>query len=255
VIGLRRLRQGVARRVRRLSHAVGERLDRVGPKRVGERTFRSAAGQRIQYGISAPDAVDPAAGLPLVVCLHPGWHGDLAPRGFGRRHLCEFFEPAFRDLHAILVAPDCPGARWTDPQSERAALELVDVVREQYGVASHRVVAAGLSDGATAAWHLLARHPERFCAAIAVAGSPQLDWMHGWRGGPVYAIHSRADAVMPLAATRAAVGMLRIRGVQAELVVVEDADHHDTSRFSEPLRTAASWLRAAWENEPGRLSG
>ena len=135
---------------------------------------------------------------------------------------------------------------WTDPLSERTVLELVDEMRARCGVADDRIVVAGLSDGATAVWSLLARHPERFRAGLAVSGSPRIEWA-GAGATPVYAIHGRADAVTPLAPTRAAVAALRLRGVAAELVVVEDAAHEDTDRFVEPLRAAGVWLHSVWD--------
>ncbi|MGE0449287.1 MAG: hypothetical protein AB7Q29_06870 [Vicinamibacterales bacterium] len=237
--------------VRLAVRLVGSIAPRLDPR---ARTFRTSSGQLVRYAIETPTRVDPVAGQLLILCLHPGWGSGRVPRGHGGVHLRRFFAPALSDLDAILVAPDCPGIDWFEPSSESAVLELVDVIRRTCDVAPHAIVAAGLSDGATAAWGLVARHPEMFCAAAVAAGSPDAAIVEAWGSAPVFAVHSRADTIVPLAPTRAAVALLRLRGVAAELVVVEDAAHGDTARLIDSMRAAVPWLRTVLETAGRRES-
>jgi predicted peptidase len=104
------------------------------------------------------------------------------------------------------------------------------------------VVCTGFSMGGAGTWYLAGRHPDRFTAAIPIAGRPaELDFQV-----PVYVIHSRADQVMPLGPTEAYVARLKAAGRPAELVVVDGITHFQTDRFVEPLRAAIPWLERTW---------
>ena len=52
--------------------------------------------------------------LALVVAIH--WGGEVTPF-FGMGILRTLVVPAFEDLDAVIVAPDCPGKGWSDPTS------------------------------------------------------------------------------------------------------------------------------------------
>jgi pimeloyl-ACP methyl ester carboxylesterase len=189
----------------------------------------------------------PEASRGLVLCLHHGWSSrNSGARGLGQHVLAELFAPGLRDLNSVLAAPDCPGSGWSDAASERSIVALRRVLSDRYGISPERIVLAGISDGATAAWRMMARYPDLFSAVVPIAGSPQLDGLEPKRARPVYAIHSRADEVMPLGPTRAAIGMLQTHDVPATLVVIQDAGHLEIERFVSPLRAATAWLRDLW---------
>ena len=60
----------------------------------------------------------------------------------------------------------------------------------------------GFSMGGAGTWHFASRFPERFSAAIPMAGRPPAD-IGAWKM-PVLAIHSRSDEVVPIAPDRSA---------------------------------------------------
>lgn len=222
---------------------------RVGRAAVHTTTVALPGGVRVRVGVAAPPPE--ATACALVLCLHHAWDTTKpVPRGLGARLLEALFEPGLRDLRAVLVAPDCPGARWSDPDVEAALLSLIAELRQRHRLAGDGVVLAGVSDGATAAWSFTCRHPAMVAAAVVIAGSPPPAWRAESSAPPIFAVHGRDDEVMPLAAVRTAIGLLRAHGVQADLQVVEGSAHDDLAAFVDPLRALVAPLRAIVSDRP-----
>ncbi|HEY7818151.1 MAG TPA: alpha/beta fold hydrolase, partial [Vicinamibacteria bacterium] len=195
----------------------------------------------LRYGLSLPKK--PKAGAPLVLALHYAGHG--APY-YGKGMLESLIEPALRDLGAVIVAPDCPSSSWSTAESEKAVLALLALVSESYQTDPERVVVTGYSMGGMGTWYLVARHPDRFSAAIPMAGSPRDADLDAVASTPLYAIHSRIDEVVPLPPTEDAVSRLKQAGARAELVVVV-VPHYESASFLPHLKKAIPWLRDTWE--------
>jgi dipeptidyl aminopeptidase/acylaminoacyl peptidase len=64
---------------------------------------------------------------------------------------------------------------------------------------------------------------------------------------PVFAVHSRADEVMPIGPTEQMVGELRRMGKNAQIVVLTGITHYQTDRHVDGLRRAVPWLQALWK--------
>jgi outer membrane protein assembly factor BamB len=213
---------------------------------IHELVFERPDEKPVRYALSLPESGKGAG--PLILSLHYAGHG--APY-YGRGMLESLVEPALRDLGAVIVAPDCPSSSWTTKESEEAVLALLDFVAASYGTDPERVVVAGYSMGGMGVWHLVSRHPERFSAAIPMAGAPRDADLERVARTPLYAIHSRIDEVVPLTPTREAVTRLRDGGARAELVLV-DVPHYESARFEPHLEKAADWLRGIWRGKPDR---
>lgn len=200
-------------------------------------------GESLNYAFSMP-AVEPGQRVPLILALH---YGGSPSRGKGGAYLKVLVEPGLRDLGAIIVAPDCPGEGWTDPRSEAAVLALLDHVMQKWPVDPGRTAVTGYSMGAMGTWYLAQEHPERFRAAIPMAGAPEQDKPVTI---PVYAIHSDHDEIVRAGPARSAVKAMRREGVEARFVVVFDGPSH--YRFADyvlPLRRSMEWLQKVW-SEP-----
>jgi predicted peptidase len=90
-----------------------------------------------------------------------------------------------------------------------------------YSIDRARIAVSGFSMGGAGSWHFAARYPERFSAAISVAGRPP-ESVSGWRL-PILAIHSRDDQVMPIGPTETRIAELQKSGVHAKLIAHSDA--------------------------------
>lgn len=203
--------------------------------------FPLSNGLTIRYAISIPKNYSPTNPVPLVLALHYGG----APNGAAQGVLLTLVQPALADLGAIIVAPETLGGAWSTAQNDRGVSSLLDAVETAYRIDTNKVAVTGFSMGGTGVWFFAGKYPERFSAAIPVAGMPPAA-AGNWRT-PVFAVHSRSDEVMPIGPTETRIAELRKAGVQAELVVLTGISHHETQRFTDGLRRAVPWLKAVWK--------
>src|SRR5260370_3027430 len=186
----------------------------------------------IHYAISIPRNYSPSRPVPLILALHFGVGGGDAA-GAGGDVVQILIGPALAELGAIIVAPDSVRGDWSSPENEKAVNALLDMVLDRYSIDKKKVVVTGFSMGGAGSWHFAERFPERFSAAIPVAGRPPAS-ASGWRV-PVLAIHSRDDQVVPIGPTEARIAELRKAGLNAKRIPLTGIAHYHTSRFSEAL--------------------
>jgi len=198
----------------------------------------------IHYAISIPGSYSPTAPVPLILALHFGVRGGDAA-GAGGDVVQILIGPALAELGAIIVAPDSVRGDWSSPENEKAVNALLDMVLARYSIDKKKVAVTGFSMGGAGSWHFAEKFPERFSAAIPVAGRPPAS-ASGWRL-PVLAIHSRDDQVAPFDPTQARIAELQKAGVNAKLIPLTGIRHYETYRFRDALRQAVPWLREIWK--------
>jgi predicted peptidase len=207
-------------------------------------TLPRANEPTIHYTISIPRNYSPPARVPLILALHFGVSdGDSA--GAGRDVVGILIGPALAELGAIIVAPDSMRGDWSSPENEGAVNALLDMVLASYSVDMKKIAVTGFSMGGTGSWHFAAKYPERFSAAIPIAGRPPASASE-WRL-PILAVHSRDDQVAPIGPTETRISELQKSGVNAKLIVLTGVTHFETYRFVDGLRQAVPWLREIWK--------
>ena len=195
----------------------------------------------VKYVISIPKDYSPSRPVPLVLALHYGG----SPNGAAQGLMLTLVQPALAELGAVMIAPESLGGGWDTPNNQRAINWLMGAVQASYRIDSKRIAVTGFSMGGTGTWSVVGRSPEKFSAAIPVAGMPPAS-MGEWRT-PVFAVHSRNDEVMPIGPTEARIKELQKAGVRAELVVLTGISHHETNRFVDGLKRAVPWLKQTWQ--------
>ena len=208
---------------------------------VDTRMLEPAGEPPIYYSIFVPDDYKPSRPAPLVLALHFGGN----PEGAGRAVLEILVAQAFKDLGAVIVAPDSKGRGWSSAANENAVNLLIDDVFKNYNIDRKKIAVTGFSAGGAGAWHFGLKYPDRFSAVIPLAGTPPAAGTK-WRL-PVFAIHSVADEVVPIGPTKAFIAELRREGLRAELVELNGIPHHQTYRFVDGLRRAVPWLKELWK--------
>jgi predicted peptidase len=198
----------------------------------------------IRYTISIPRNYFPATPVPLILALHFGVGGGDAS-GAGGDVVKILIGPALTELGAIIVAPDSVQGNWSSPENEKAVNTLLDMVLAHYAIDKNKLAVTGYSMGGAGSWHFAEKFPERFSAAIPVAGRPPAS-ASGWLL-PVLAIHSRDDQVVPFEPTEARIAELQKAGVNAKLIALTGITHYQTNRFTNALRQAVPWLREVWK--------
>jgi predicted peptidase len=209
-----------------------------------EVTLARAGEPAIGYAISIPSTYSRSTPVPLILALHFGV-GDRDATGVGADVVKGLIGPALVGLGAIIVAPDSVRGNWSSAENEKAVNALLDMVMAHYAIDKKRVAVTGYSMGGTGSWHFAEKFPERFSAAIPIAGRPPAS-AAGWRL-PVLAIHSRDDQVVPFDPAAARIAELQKAGVNAKLIALTGISHYETFRFREALRQAVPWLREAWK--------
>src|SRR5580765_5441488 len=134
-------------------------------------TLPRANEPTIHYAISIPRNYSPPARVPLILALHFGV-SDGNSAGAGRDVVGILIGPALAELGAIIVAPDSLRGDWSSPENEGAVNALLDMVLARYSVDMKKIAVTGFSMGGTGSWHFAGKYPERFSAAIPVAGRP-----------------------------------------------------------------------------------
>jgi predicted peptidase len=198
----------------------------------------------IRYAISIPDSYSPSTPVPLILALHFGVRGGDAT-GAGGDVVQILIGPALAELGAIIVAPDSVRGDWSSPENEQAVIALLDMVLAHYSIDKKKVAVTGFSMGGRGAWHFAEKFPERFSAAIPVAGRPPAS-ASGWRV-PVLAIHSRDDQVAPFGPTETRMAELEKTGMNARLIALTGITHYQTYLFRDALHEAVPWLREIWK--------
>ncbi len=69
--------------------------------------------------------------VPFIIALH--WGGISKPH-FSEEYLRGLAEPGFRDLGAIVFAPDVPGNNWSDAISEDAILKFLEAAKQVWTI-------------------------------------------------------------------------------------------------------------------------
>lgn len=213
-----------------------------------QRTFTAPDGWEVTYGLAVPGDYDPRRPRPLVLALHPG--GGESPF-YGDSFMRNIFLPGLHELAPIMIAPDVVSRSWTEPRSERAVLALIAAISKEFAVDQRRIAVVGFSMGAAGAWHLSARHPELFTAAIIMAGRSE-DPVAALARMPTYVIHSRTDDVVPFAQALERVTALERMGRVVKFEALPNVGHFAMADYLPALERAGRWVTEEWNRAAAR---
>ncbi len=206
-------------------------------------TLRMPDGSDLLYAILVPDGYQQGEPRPLILALHPG--GERMPY-YGASYARSIVAPATVDLHAIIIAPDCPSKGWGDPASDRAVMALMEKVMKDYTVDRKRVLVTGFSMGGRGTWFFSSHHPDLFTAAIpmaAPAGNEPVDQLGKM---PTYIIHSRQDQVVPFEPAEKNARELEAMGRPVKFEALSDLTHFSMGGYVPALRRAVAWVAERW---------
>lgn len=207
-----------------------------------QRTFRAPDGSLVRYGLAVPGGYDASRPRPLVVALHPGGGGTPF---YGDGFMRSIFLPGLRELAPIMIAPDAPGGSWTDSRAEQAVMALMTAVLDEFAIDRRRIVVVGFSLGGRGAWYLSARHPDRFTAAIVMAGRSE-EPLADLAKIPTYVIHSRDDQVVPFNQAEARARALEKMGRPVRFDPLAGVGHHEMGGYLVALQRGGRWLSERW---------
>ena len=228
-------------------------------------------GQTYAYQVYVPADYTSAKAWPVIVNLHGnGSQGTdaLLPtvRGVAdeiRQHRDRF--------PVIAVMPQCEmGKRWLYPDMEELVMKELDATVREFHVDPARIYLTGFSMGATGAYRIAAKWPERFAALLAVAGrvepastySPQ-DIQADQKANtfvaaadpfaalalriktlPMWIAHGDADETVPVEQSRRLVPALKKTGADVRYTEIAGASHVGGADKTYGDRAVFEWLLA-----------
>ena len=228
-----------------LAVTLGTLVQTGGQPAIEHLVFNIEGGGEMPYALSIPANYDEKAPPPLVLALHPG--GKQGPY-YGSLNMRRIFEPALRDWGAIIVAPDAPIRRWTDDTADRAVMDVLKQVIDNYAVDRSRILVTGFSMGGRGTWFFATQHPDFFTGAIPIAGSPGDDDVTAVADMPVHIIHSRADEVVPFGPAEEAVRALEQGGHVTAFTALDNVSHYSMGGYVPALKEAGNWMFDQWNN-------
>jgi predicted peptidase len=246
------------------------------PSAIDERGFeahehRDAKGATLPYRLLKPDVSKdkdwpgkPELGHPLLVFLH-----GIGERGTDNRRQLTWGRPMLRsaakDYGAFVLVPQCPPTdTWTDrrgwkkthamsekpTEPMRLLVELIDQLKKDHPIDSHRVYVMGLSMGGFGTWEMISRWPERFAAAVPICGGGDENEAKRIAAMPVWAFHGAADWIVPTERSRSMIEAIRKAGGKPKYTEYPGVGHASWVRaFADP--GLLEWLFAQRRGVPG----
>jgi predicted peptidase len=128
-------------------------------------------GETFRYQLHVPDDYDSQRAWPIIVSLH----GNGAQGSDGRKQTASGLADHIRQhssrFPAIVLFPQAKvGTRWFDADMEELVIAELDQTISAFHVDARRIYLTGFSMGATGAYRIAARWPDRFAALAVVAG-------------------------------------------------------------------------------------
>ncbi|HMC11920.1 MAG TPA: prolyl oligopeptidase family serine peptidase [Pirellulaceae bacterium] len=187
------------------------------------REFRGTNGHTLRYSLFVPakkGSENPTPKLPLVLCLHGAGGNTAAANVLAGTEMQQKYP-------CVVMAPTCEGrtTRWVEAPFGRGRdaravlpelLEAMDFVIEEAAADRTRIYVTGQSMGGIGTWGLLAKHADRFAAAVPVCGIWSPDDAAMMNGVAIWAFHGDMDPTVPVAGSRDMIAALKKAGVSPE---------------------------------------
>lgn len=182
------------------------------------REFKGTNGHTLRFSLFVPPGGK--ANLPLVLCLH-GAGGNTAAANILASSEMQSKRPC------VVMAPACDNreTRWVEApfgrgRSARAVLpelmEALDSVVKEHSVDPARLYLTGQSMGGIGTWGILAKHADRFAAAVPVCGNWNPEDAPKMNGVAIWAFHGDMDETVPVRGSRDMLAALKKAEVKPE---------------------------------------
>jgi predicted peptidase len=200
-------------------------------------------GQTYRYSVYVPSDYTGEQPWPLLVDLHGnGAQGDDGIRQTARLLAHEIRMDRKRFPLLVLFPQAARGMSGWNPEVVMA--EIDRTVRE-FRIDSGRIYLSGFSMGGGGVYDTAARWPERFAAAIAIAGPVPRDTsalVKGLRRVPLRIVQGANDERVPVEGSRRLVADLRKAGAPVEYREDPKAGHDGEKTYADP--ETIEWLLA-----------
>jgi poly(3-hydroxybutyrate) depolymerase len=173
-------------------------------------SLRNSGGQVLLPGrlFTPPEAASSATPRPLMVFLHGG--GAAGTNNTTQiQQTPDYMLDEAKRRGAHLYVPQAP-VTWASLSHVDSVMTMINRAVADLHADADRLYVTGYSNGGGGTWNLLSRNRDRFAAAFtlsAVAPAPGFVPAN-LRDTPLFAIHARDDATVPVARTREVVNSI-----------------------------------------------
>lgn len=185
-----------------------------------------------RYRLFTPDTAKHKGKLPLIVWLHgaPGAGSDNCGQLALMNEL--LFVPPQRGLYPFyLLAYQCPKDNWIiadppegKPHNADVMMAIVDECIERFPVDEDRITIVGVSSGGTGTWNTVARFPDRFAGAAAIAATAQASKPAELKNLPIWTFINEVDDKVPWQHSEPVIDAINAAGGHAQLTVTSKGD-------------------------------
>ncbi len=212
-------------------------------------TLVTARATKLNYLLYAPDGAAGEA-LPLLLFLHgSGGCGDDPEDLYSDDTLPTMLKYGWLRPGALVLIPQCPGDESWDPYCEDL-MELLELVKAQYGADPDRVSVTGFSLGGIGCFTLLCRYPDYFSAAMPVSAlCEEPSACRAITSTPVRILHGELDTTMDSRYVVLANDIINAAGGHSTLTFLPGEKHfiqqHYLDNGGEPVEWLISQRRGA----------
>ena len=175
-------------------------------------TYTDPAGHVMPYRLFVPPDYDPHRKYPLVVWLHGS--GEVGTNNTGpashvvaARLAAHAKDPEYSSLVLVPQTYDYWGER-----AQGDVLDIMALLEDQYSIDTNREYLSGISLGGYGVWDFIAQYPDKFAAAVPVAGGGDPGSAETIKDIPIWNYHSRADEVVSVSQSQVMIDALRAAG-------------------------------------------
>ena len=204
-----------------------------------------SGGQTYRYSVYVPSDYTGEQPWPLLVDLHGnGAQGDDGIRQTARL-LAHEIRMNRKRFPLLVLFPQAARGTGISGWNPEVVMAQIDRTIREFRVNSGRIYLSGFSMGGGGVYDTAARWPERFAAAIAIAGPVPRDTsalVKGLRGVPVRIVHGANDRQVPVEGSRRLVAALKKAGAPVEYIEYPETGHDGEKAYADP--EMIEWLLA-----------
>lgn len=168
--------------------------------------------------------------LPLIIYLHGSSRRGREVEEVKENGLPPLLDEK-EDFEFIVASPQALAKYpWQECWRPDDLILLLDYLLGNYRIDPDRVYLTGLSMGGYGTWACIAKHADRFAAAIPVCGGGNPTWGGSIGKLPVWAFHGEEDFVVPISRSAEMVDAVNAAGGNARLTQYPNVGHDSYTR-------------------------
>ena len=216
-------------------------------------SYTDPQGNVMPYRLFVPLNYDPQRKYPIVVSLHGSGEvgtNNTAPASHvvALRLAAHAKDPQYSSFVLVPQTFDYWGDR-----AQGDVLDILAQLESQYSIDANREYVTGYSLGGYGTWDFITSHPDRFAAAVPVAGGGDPFFADVIKDIPIWAYHSLADGTVPVSESQDMIDAIRAAGGHPRYTEFPFGDHGSSfnDAYSEPQLFQWMYSQSLSVPEPG----